>query len=208
MSEGKVPDTWWVTAMATIEPTTRREIVLPAPPYTVDDLLKFPNDGNRYELFNGSLLVSPAPTKLHQLALYQVQRILDVAAPPELLLLSNVNLRVSAEDQYIPDFVVATEESLYTDKLVFSPEELLLAVEVVSPSTKMRDKSLKAAAYAEAGIPVYWRIELDEGPTLYVYELNGDSYNPPTAYKAGQIANLTTPFAVSFDPGDLERSRR
>ncbi|MEU6784834.1 Uma2 family endonuclease [Nonomuraea angiospora] len=208
MSEGKVPDTWWVTAMATIEPTTRREIVLPAPPYTVDDLLEFPDDGNRYELFNGSLLVSPAPTKLHQLALYQVQRILDAAAPPGLVLLSTVNLRVSVRDQYIPDFVVATEESLYTDSLVFSPEELLLAVEVVSPSTKKRDKILKADVYAAAGIPNYWRVELDEGPTLYAYELNSDRYDPPTAYKAGQVAHLTTPFPVSFDPADLDCPRR
>ncbi|SEG85648.1 hypothetical protein SAMN05444920_105568 [Nonomuraea solani] len=56
--------------MATIEPTTgsavgepapRRTVLPGAPPFTVDDLLKFPDDGNRYELFNGSLVVSPAP---------------------------------------------------------------------------------------------------------------------------------------------------
>ncbi|MFG6192441.1 Uma2 family endonuclease [Nonomuraea sp. JJY05] len=193
--------------MATIEPTTRREILLPAPPYTVDDLFKLPDDGNRYELFNGSLLVSPAPTKLHQRAIFLLQCILDDEAPPELEVFSTVNLRVTDKDFYIPDLVIATEESLYTDPLMFSPEELLLAVEVVSPSTKSRDRVLNTDAYAAAGIPNYWRIELDEGPTLYVYEVNGDNYDPPTAYKAGQIAHLTTPFPVSFDPGDLDRPR-
>ncbi|MFC7588440.1 hypothetical protein ACFQYP_35580 [Nonomuraea antimicrobica] len=49
--------------MATIEPTDTERTVLPGrPPFTVDDLLNFPDDGNRYELFNGSLLVSPSPT--------------------------------------------------------------------------------------------------------------------------------------------------
>ncbi|MEV4110456.1 Uma2 family endonuclease [Nonomuraea sp. NPDC049695] len=193
--------------MATMEPTAGREVVLPPLPYTVDDLLKFPDDGNRYELFNGSLLVSPAPTKLHQLAITQLLLILAEAAPPKVMPLSTVNLRVTDKDYYIPDFVVVTQESMHTDELMFSPEELLLAVEVVSPSTRMRDRVLKATAYAAAGIPVYWRIELGEGPTLYVYELNGDSYDPPTAYKAGTVANLTAPFPVSFDPANLEASR-
>ncbi|MCA2181767.1 hypothetical protein LDL08_36950 [Nonomuraea glycinis] len=49
----------------------------------------------------------------------------------------------------------------------------------------------------------YWRIELDEGPTVYVYELDGDSYGAPSAYKAGTVATLAMPYSVSFDPGDL-----
>ncbi|TDD25728.1 Uma2 family endonuclease [Nonomuraea diastatica] len=190
------------------EPTTGRTVLPGAPPFTVDDLLKFPDDGNRYELCNGSLLVSPAPKKLHQLALYQLQRILDEAAPPELVLLSTVNLRVSAHDLYIPDFVVATEESLHTDELMFSPEELLLAVEVGSPSTSIRDEGFKALAYAKAGIPAYWRIDLEEEPVLYVYELDDDRYDAPAVHKAGAVAHLTTPFPVGFDPAVLIRGRR
>ncbi|MET9246691.1 Uma2 family endonuclease [Nonomuraea sp. NPDC003709] len=203
MSEGKVPDTWWVTAMATTEPTTRREIVLPAPPYTVDDLLEFPDDGNRYELFNGSLLASPAPSKLHQLAVTQLLLILAGAAPPELKVLSTVNLRISDKDSYIPDLVVVPKDSIHTDPLMFSPEEILLAAEVASPSTKTKDMILKTHQYAAAGIPSYWRIETDEGPTLYVHELNGNSYDPPVDYKAGTVVSLTTPFPVSFDPAEL-----
>ncbi|MFB9629127.1 Uma2 family endonuclease [Nonomuraea helvata] len=194
-----------MTALATMEPTTTRKIVLPAPPCTVDDLLKLPDDGTRYELFNGSLLVSPSPASPHQRAIYRLQCILDHAAPSELEPLSTVNLRVTDKDYYIPDLVVVPAD---TAQLMFSPEEITLAVEVVSPSTKMIDKVLKATAYSAAGIPIYWRIELDEGPTLYVYELNGDSYDPPTAYKAGAVANLTVPFPVSFDPAELDRPRR
>lgn len=88
---------------------------------------------------------------------------------------------------------------------MFAPEDMLLAVEVASPSTVTQDKTLKAEVYARAGIPTYWRIELDEGPILYVYELNGDTYDPPTAYKPGAIAELKAPFPVSFDPDRFDR---
>jgi Uma2 family endonuclease len=205
VSEGEAPDTEWVTAMATIEPA---RIPFGKPAYTVDDLLEFPDDGNRYELFNGSLLVSPSPTPLHQRVIRRLERILEDALPLELEPLSTVNLRVTEKDYYIPDLVVVREESSESVGLMFSPRDILLAVEVGSPSTRMRDEGLKALAYARAGIPLYWRIEPDEGPTLYIYQLNGDNYDPPTTYKAGAIANLTTPFPVSFDPAELLRGRR
>ncbi|MEV4163961.1 Uma2 family endonuclease [Nonomuraea dietziae] len=193
--------------MATTEPTTRRTVLPGEPPFTVDDLLKFPDDGNRYELFNGSLLVSPAPTSFHQLAIIRLGRILEDAAPPEMQPLPTVNLRVSDKDFYIPDLVVVSAESMEDDKLMFVPGDLLLAVEAVSPSTQARDRGFKTEAYAAAGIPVYWRIELSEGPALYVYRLDGDAYEPPVVHKPGELATLSTPFEVSFDPGELVKRR-
>ncbi|MFC5823966.1 Uma2 family endonuclease [Nonomuraea insulae] len=191
-----------MTTLAAIEPTERT--VLPGkPPYTIDDLLEFPDDGNRYELCNGSLLVSSAPAILHQVAITNALGILQRAAPRNLLTLTYVNFRVSDKDYYIPDLVVVPRSAALTRGLMFSPRDMLLAGEVVSPSTRKQDKGLKPLAYAEAGVPIYWRLELDEGPTLYVYELNGDSYDPPTAYKAGAVAELTKPFPLSFDPADL-----
>ncbi|MFG1944816.1 Uma2 family endonuclease [Nonomuraea sp. NPDC048826] len=191
------------TTEPTTEPTSARTVLPGRPPFTVDDLLKFPDDGNRYELFNGSLLVSPAPTPLHQRVIFRLQRILDDASPPELEPLSTVNLRVSAKDFYIPDLVVVPMACTDQVGLMFSPEHVLLAVEIVSPSTQMRDRAFKTEAYAAAGIPVYWRVELDEGPVLYAYELDGDAYGPPSAHKAGTVADLAEPFSVSFDPAAL-----
>ncbi|WP_188189976.1 Uma2 family endonuclease [Nonomuraea sp. SYSU D8015] len=104
------------------------------PEYTVDDLLEFPDDGNRYELFNGSLLVGPAPTPAHQRIIYRLQRILDDAMPSELEPLSTINLLVTDKNFYIPDLVVVTEESTMSVGLMFSPGDILLAVEVGSPS--------------------------------------------------------------------------
>lgn len=193
--------------MATTEPTTRRTVLPGEPPFTVDDLLKFPDDGNRYELFNGSLLVSPAPLPLHQRVIRRLESILDGASPDELEPLSTVNLRVGDRDFYIPDLVVVPTESVESVGLMFGPADVLLAVEVVSPSTQARDRGFKTEAYAAAGIPVYWRIELSEGSALYVYRLDGDAYEPPVVHKAGELATLSTPFEVSFDPGELVKRR-
>ncbi|MGV9382718.1 Uma2 family endonuclease [Nonomuraea sp. NPDC003707] len=186
--------------MATIEPAGRT--AFPSAPFTVDDLLEFPDDGNRYELFNGSLVVSPAPMPLHQRVINRLTRILEDAAPPGLEALSYVNVSPGPKDLYIPDIVVVPESATESVGLKFAPSNLLLVGEVVSPSTGMYDRTLKAAAYAAAGIPLYWRVEPD-GPTLYVYELEGDSYKEPVAYKAGAMVTLSSPYAVSFDPADL-----
>ncbi|PZG11155.1 Uma2 family endonuclease [Nonomuraea aridisoli] len=193
--------------MATSEPTTRRTVLPGAPPFTVDDLLKFPDDGNRYELFDGSLVVSPAPTPLHQRAISRLLLLLETAAPSGLECLTTVNVRPSDSDFYIPDLVVVSEEVSDSVDLMFAPSDVLLAVEVVSPGTRVHDRATKKVAYAAAGIPLYWRVELDEGPTLYVYELDGDSYKGPATYKAGTPATLTAPYPLRFDPACLAGPR-
>ncbi|MEO3888930.1 Uma2 family endonuclease [Nonomuraea sp. B5E05] len=189
------------------EPTTRRTVLPGAPPFTVDDLLRFPDDGNRYELFNGSLLVSPAPTPLHQRVITRLMIILQSAAPPELECLTTVNVGYSNENFYIPDLVVVPEAVSDGVDLMYSPGDLLLAIEVVSPSSKSVDRAVKVEAYAEAGIPLYWRVEPMEGPRIYVYELDGHSYAGPAVHKAGNMITLPAPFSVTFDPAQLMRLR-
>ncbi|MEW9548936.1 Uma2 family endonuclease [Nonomuraea sp. NPDC050783] len=190
--------------MATIEPTGTRRTVLPgAPPFTVDDLLKFPDDGNRYELFNGSLVVSPAPSLPHQDTIFLLQMILHQAAPHDYKVFTTVNVRPSEKDLYIPDLVVVPRAVARSVRLMLAPSDVALVVEVVSPSTKTHDRGTKAAAYAAAGIPLYWRVEPGEGPTLYVYELDGDTYRGPVAHKPGTTVTLSAPYPVTLDPADL-----
>ncbi|MET8870053.1 Uma2 family endonuclease [Nonomuraea sp. NPDC004580] len=190
--------------MATIEPAKHvaRTEALSAP-FTVDDLLEIPDDGFRYELFNGSLLVSPAPTPRHQRVITRLLLILQTAAPPDLECLTTVNVRENDENCYIPDLVVVPEKVSERVNLMYSPRDLLLAAEVVSPTSRTQDRAVKTAAYAEAGVPVYWRIEPAEGPAVYVYELDGCSYAEPSIHKAGTTVTLSSPFPVSFDPAQL-----
>ncbi|MEV6859778.1 Uma2 family endonuclease [Streptosporangium subroseum] len=204
-----------MTVTPTKESTTRWVVLHGAPPFTVDDLLTFPDDGNRYELFDGnryelfdgSLLVSPPPMPMHQRAILRLARLLEDAAPPGFQPLHAVNLRAGPRDFFIPDLVVVSVEALDRTELMFAPDDILLAVEMVGPSTQMRDRHTKRAAYAAAGIPTYWRIELSEGPSLYVHELAGEEYKPAEKYEAGEVATLLTPFETSFDPAVLIRPR-
>ncbi|GGR16943.1 Uma2 family endonuclease [Streptomyces netropsis] len=78
----------------------------------------------------------------------------------------------------------------------------MLAVEVVSPESAHRDRTVKLRKYAEAGIPHYWRVEEVEGaPVVHVYELDG----PTRQYAPAGIFRGTLKRPVPFDIGiDLD----
>ncbi|MFI9590585.1 Uma2 family endonuclease [Nonomuraea sp. NPDC052265] len=200
VDEGVTPDTEWVTATP-IEPPARCT-VLPGPD---DDLHTFPNGGNRYERVDGSLVVSPPPTPDHQRVISRLLVILNDAATLGLEPLPGVGVRAGEGCFHIPDLVVVPERACESAPL--APGDVLLAVEVVGPHTRTFDGASKVLSYAAAGIPVYWRVEPDEGPTLYVYELDDDSYKGPVAHEAGTTATLSAPYPVSFDPAVLVAPR-
>jgi Uma2 family endonuclease len=71
-----------------------------------------------------------------------------------------------------PDLVVVRKEALGV--LLARPRDVLLAVEVMSPSSVTDDRLTKPAQYARAGIPHYWRLERHDEPVLLAYELAGE----------------------------------
>ncbi|MFI7417977.1 Uma2 family endonuclease [Nonomuraea sp. NPDC049684] len=151
-------------------------------------------------------MVSPPSTPDHQRVISRLLVILDDAATPGLEPLPGVGVRAGEGCLYIPDLVVVPEKACGSGPLVAS--DVLLAVEVAGPHARLLDGTSKVLAYAAAGIPLYWRVEPDEGPTLYVYELDDDSYKGPVAYEAGTTVSLSAPYPVSFDPAVLTGPRR
>lgn len=131
--------------------------------WTRDEVLALPDDGKRYELLDGELLVSPSPSLVHQravLALYnRLHPYVDPAgfgevglAPADIDLLSGQYLQ--------PDlFVGATPSSPRGDWSDFSIP--LLVVEVLSPSTAFHDRNRKRPRYLEAGVAEYWIVDTD-----------------------------------------------
>jgi Uma2 family endonuclease len=84
-----------------------------------------------------------------------------------------MTIRLDQWNRTEPDVLVTT--SPYDpDRTFYTPDEVLLVVEVVSPESAHRDRMVKVHKYAEAGIAHYWRVE-DEGgrPVVHAYELNG-----------------------------------
>ncbi|MGH3276605.1 MAG: Uma2 family endonuclease [Streptosporangiaceae bacterium] len=80
---------------------------------------------------------------------------------------------------------------------------MLAVVEVVSPSTGRIDRAIKPAMYAEARIPVYWRVELQGVPKIVVQTLSRGRYVSRVTLTAGARGHITRPFAVELDPADL-----
>jgi Uma2 family endonuclease len=124
-------------------------------PLTIEDLDLLPDDGNRYELDDGVLVVSPAPANIHQLVASRLQTMLDNASPPGYLVISGGGLAISRTQYRIPDLVVVRSEQFdLTAKCMTSPPDL--AIEVASPSTALYDRNRKKAVYAAFGIASYW----------------------------------------------------
>jgi Uma2 family endonuclease len=180
------------------------EVLAKAPgPWTSADLATTPDDGQRYEIVDGSLLVSPPPTVLHQAVTARISRLLAAAAGPELEVLEGVGVQL-ANGLLVPDVVVADGAAVWSGRSVLTPADLLLAVEVVSPSSTTTDRVTKPALYAAAGVPAYWRVELEgvEGPTVVTYRLSGTAYAEQATVTAAESVRLDWPLGVHLAPAD------
>jgi Uma2 family endonuclease len=176
-----------------------------ADPYTVDDLEGMPDDGRRYELLDGELLVSPAPGWSHQRAVGRLYRLLDDACPPHLeVLVAPFGVRQGAKTELQPDVLVARVADLDRRHLPAAPQ---LAVEVLSPSTTMVDLHLKRAAYERMGCPAYWIVD-PELPGLTVLQLDdhGD-YTERGSITGAQELAVVRPFPLALNAAALVAPR-
>ena len=143
-------------ALAAIPPTLQLK--------TYDDLQTMPDDGNRYELINGEICMSPAPRLRHQdalMALYDQFRAYLRVQPVGKLMIAPFDVKFSEADVVQPDLFVALgdwETVLTEDYMIGAPD---LVVEVLSPSNRRQDLVQKAALYQSNGVPEYWVVDPD-----------------------------------------------
>ncbi len=101
-------------------------------PLTRADLDAMPDDGHRYELIDGALIVTPAPGLPHQRAVGELYVLLRSACPPELeVLLAPFDVALADDTVMQPDLLVARRRDLTMRDLPTAP---VLAVEVLSPA--------------------------------------------------------------------------
>ncbi|MDT5031023.1 MAG: hypothetical protein QOC94_1194 [Actinoplanes sp.] len=143
----------------------------PAGGWTTDDLDALPEDGLRRELLDGVLLVSPSPTDIHQIIAGRLMVALEETCPDSLQVTQAVEVRVSDRRSFIPDVLIATDEAAKRHARFYAPQEVVLAVEVVSPTSQSIDRFMKPALYAKAGIPFYWMVETEGGLKVHTYKL-------------------------------------
>jgi Uma2 family endonuclease len=133
-----------------------------APTYwTADMARQLPDDGNRYEVVYGELLVTPAPRLNHQLL---VSRLAVAVAtylehePVGVMLTSPADISWGQDVLVQPDvFVIPLDEARTGDWSTIG--SLLLVAEVLSPTTARADRFTKRRRYQEAGVPLYWVVD-------------------------------------------------
>jgi Uma2 family endonuclease len=165
------------------------------------DLGSLPDDGHRYELLDGSLLVTPAPSPAHQVAAFELAKLLDAAAAGTDLLVLLAPGEVALSDRLVlqPDLVVVRRADLDDRGVVAVP---LLVVEVLSPSTRRFDLGSKRAAYEGAGVGRCWVVDPD-APSLTAWRLDGAAYTVD-AVVAGEAAyQAVEPMTVQIVPARL-----
>ncbi|MEV7940849.1 Uma2 family endonuclease [Kitasatospora sp. NPDC088264] len=176
-------------------------------PWTVEDVLALPEDHrHRIELVGGALLMSPNPGVPHQRASLRLAMILAAAieaagAPFEVLEAVNI---VVPDGLLIPDLVVADADAAAKAGVTLSAHDIVVAIEIASPSTRVTDKKMKPSLYAAAGIPHYWRLELEPAPRLYLGHLERGTY-VDRLVQVGETTALTEPFPLDIDPTTLRR---
>jgi Uma2 family endonuclease len=177
-------------------------------PLTVEDLDLTPDDGNKYELDDGVLVVSPAAVIAHQFVLQRLSVLLAAACPPEFYVLPGPGVEMSKVQYRIPDLVVVRDEDFDIEaKSVTRPP--VLAIEVASPSTALYDRNRKKDVYAGFGIATYWIVtpSLDK-PSLTVFELREGAYAEQALVSGDQVYRAERPFAVEICPASLVALRR
>lgn len=130
--------------------------------YTVADLLELPEDGNRYEVLHGELLVTPAPRKAHQRV---VARLFWLLADylrhwPAGEVYPGGDVQRGSDSLVIPDLLVHDPESARSPEWGTGRPPLLV-VEVLSPSTERADRFRKRRYYQDVGVPIYWLVDAE-----------------------------------------------
>ena len=175
------------------------ELVLPdvSRHWTIDDLADLPDDGGgRYEIVDGQLLVSPPPTFLHDEFAQELRDTLRAALPAGWRVRTTPTMQLGT-DCRIPDVGVYRPVPLGRRQLGLAAGHWLLAVEVVSRSSRKNDRFFKPVEYADAGVPAYWRVELEPEPLLVVHRLVGDRSEVVQELTGRGVVDV--PFRVELD---------
>jgi Uma2 family endonuclease len=172
-------------------------------PWTEERWLAIGETSERIELFDGSILVSPAPTPRHQ----DVSHLLHLAlrgpaTAVGLRVYEAVNLRLRTGRITIPDVVII--DPVDRRKSIIDVPACHLVCEIVSPSNPAADRVLKMHYYAQAGIPWYLLVDPEPEIMLTLYRLEGDKYIEVAGGVPGESITLTEPVRVTIDPADLD----
>jgi Uma2 family endonuclease len=132
-------------------------------PWTLDELHRLPDDGNKYELVRGELFVTPAPTENHEMVAARLNAVLVPFVTRNrlgLVLHPRAVFRLEGSEVE-PDLMVRQPKKAGARDWDESPIPILI-VEILSPTTRLRDRGRKRSFYMDSGVPEYWIVDPDE----------------------------------------------
>ncbi len=177
-------------------PPVLDDLVRQRPPgyFTDADIEALP-EGYGYEIVDGTLLVSPAPSGNHQLLLGELYVQLRLACPSDLVVVASpFDYKPDPEATLQPDLLVARRSDVVDRKRL---EQTPLLVEIRS-GRGLKDRTFKRVAYEEAGVPSYWLADPDE-PSLTVLQLDADGRYAETArLTGGDVVHVERPYPVEL----------
>ena len=146
------------------------------PKLDYDDYLRLPDDGKRYEILDGELYVTPAPSQIHQRVSKRLQRKLEdyfEARGLGEVFNAPIDMILGRHDVAQPDILVVTDPGQISGRGIEGAP--LLVVEVLSLSTRRHDRELKMRRYAALAIPHYWIVD-PVGKSIVCHRLERDAY--------------------------------
>jgi len=172
-------------------------------PFTRTDLARTPEDGRRYEVIDGVLIVTPVAGRLHQRVVARLSCRLGEACPTDLEVLPGpFPVGLGEYTEVRPDVLVGPRDRFTDDDLPGPPR---LAVEVLAPCTRTLDLHVKRERFARSGTPAYWVVDPDEA-RLIAWELGPDGRcRQVTDVTGAQEYTATLPYPVSVIPAELVR---
>lgn len=171
--------------------------------WTPADLLELPEDNRKHELLDGQIVISPSPRPIHQRVVSRLVVALAAVLPPELEVLTapvDVHIPHGLPTLLLPDVIVVPTITVDTE-LVSRP---VLAVEVLSPSTRRFDLGRKRAAYARYGIGVYLVVD-PLVPALTVLTLDGADYVETARGEGEALVHVGGPVVLEVSAAQLVR---
>ncbi len=184
------------------EPIRGQMVLLPTPPrggFTAGDLPRLIEAVDaRFELLDGEVLMMAPATHWHDEVVHQLWHALRQIAPDSVVIATEkgVDLGHTVPE---PDVLAVSRAAVRSDSLVFRPADVHLAIEVVSPGTTTKDRTLRPAQYAGAGIKCFWRVENeDDAMVVYSFELLPEGGYAPTGVFHSRI-KLDRPFSIDIE---------
>jgi Uma2 family endonuclease len=169
------------------------------------DLERWPEDGRRYELYDGEVSVVPSPLPLHQIAAARLHLALNeyVREHGGIVLFAPLDIVLTEYDVVQPDLLLFTRERQHlVNPRAVTRVQPDLAIEILSPGTAGNDRGRKMRLLARHGVREFWLVDPD-GVTIEVYALTGNQFVLAGAWSGAERVQSPLLPGLSLAPADL-----